>query len=157
MNARISLKKTSWENIPRRGVGRLVHNCQRAFQTALEFRLKKYGITPSHWYHLNELWTQDGLTQVELASKLGIEKASSTRVLDDLAKTGLIERRRSPSDGRKIENYLSEAGRKFAAKLIDETVSLTKQSQEGLSPEEVMTFLKVLNTLTVNLRKVVAQ
>lgn len=138
--------------LPRRGVGRLVHNCQRAFTIALERRLRRHGISPSHWYHLNELWTEDGLTQVELSAKLGIEKASSSKVLDDLEQAGWISRERMEDDRRKVANHLTEKGREFTAALIDETVALTTQSQQGLSAEELRVFLKVLQTLTANLR-----
>jgi DNA-binding MarR family transcriptional regulator len=141
------------KDLPRRGIGRMVHNCQRAFQMALEKRLRPYGITPSHWYHLNELWSHDGLTQVELANRLAIEKASSTQILEALSSMGLIERRRVIEDRRKISNHLTRKGRAFTERLIDEALVLTKQSQRGLTVDEVSVFLKVLNTLTNNLRE----
>ena len=143
--------------LPRRGVGRLVHNCQRAFQSTLERRLQPYGVTPSHWYHLNELWSEDGLTQVELSSRLAIEKASSTRILEDLAARGLIDRRRLTDDRRKVANSLTSKGRKLTARLIDETVALTAQSQRGLAADDMRVFLKVLGTLTTNLREMSGQ
>jgi MarR family transcriptional regulator, organic hydroperoxide resistance regulator len=134
-----------------------VHNCQRAFQSVLERRLQPFGVTPSHWYHLNELWSEDGLTQVELSGRLAIEKASSTRILEDLAARGLIERRRLTDDRRKIANCLTPKGRKLTARLIDETVALTAQSQRGLAADDMRVFLKVLGTLTTNLRGMAGQ
>ena len=114
-------------------------------------------MTPSHWYHLNELWSEDGLTQVELSNRLAIEKASSTRILEDLAARGLIDRRRLTDDRRKVANSLTPKGRKLTARLIDETVALTAQSQRGLAADDIRVFLKVLGTLTTNLRDMSGQ
>lgn len=153
LDVKEAMKRTfSEEDLPTRGIGRLIHNGQRAFQSALEKKLKPFGITPSHWYHLNELWTQPGLTQIELSTRLGIEKASSTQVLDDLVKMGFIVRRRVPTDRRKIENSLSETGLKFSAQVIDEIVSLTSESQQGISRSDMRIFLNVLVAFTANLR-----
>lgn len=138
--------------VPRRGVGRLVNNCQRAFQGELERTLKPHGVTPSHWHHLNELWSEDGLTQVELSGRLGIEKASSTRILDDLEKRGLIRRQRVVTDRRKVANRLSSKGRALTARLIEEVIALNARSQAGVGAADMKTFLAVLAALTRNLQ-----
>ncbi|HQZ11760.1 MAG TPA: MarR family transcriptional regulator [Devosia sp.] len=138
--------------LPRRGIGRMVHNCQRAFQSTLERRLRRHAITPSHWYHLNELWTEDGLTQIEMSKRLEIEKASSTQVLDDLVQRGLIDRHRVSDDRRKIANHLTPRGRTLVAQLLEEMDRLSSQSQRGVTERDMQTFLKVLMRLTTNLR-----
>jgi MarR family transcriptional regulator for hemolysin len=138
--------------IPRRGIGRLIHNCERAFQNELEATLKPFGLAPSHWYHLNELWSHDGLTQVEISAKLAIDKSSSTQILMSLAKEGLIERRRQADDRRKLSNHLTPKGVALVKGVVEEIYKLTRKSQRGIPTDEFAIFLSVLKRLEENLR-----
>jgi len=136
---------------PERGIGRLLRQCYRAFAYGLQKQLAPYNVTTSQWLHLRALWEEDGLTQVEISRRIGIEKASSTAVLDSLEQRRLIRRLRNKSDRRKTNVFLTPAGRALKATLLPCAVAMTTQAQRGLSPEEVMTFLRVLETMIENL------
>lgn len=137
--------------LPERGMGRLLRQCYRAFAYGLQKQLAPYKITASQWLHLRALWEEDGLSQGEISRRLGIEKASSTSVLDSLERRRLIHRLRNKSDRRKTNVFLTPAGRALKAALLPCAVAMTTQARRGLSPEEVMTFLYVLETMIKNL------
>ncbi|AVW90087.1 MAG: MarR family transcriptional regulator [Alphaproteobacteria bacterium] len=76
----------------------------------------------AQYIHLRTLKEEGRLSQSELSAQLGIEKASSTRVLDELAQRNLIRRERHKQDRRMIIVSLSEEGHKK----IDEAMSSAK-------------------------------
>lgn len=59
--------------------------------------------------HLHE--SGDGVTQKELAARVGIDGSSLVRLLDILSRQDLVERRVDDADGRARLVYLTEAGR----------------------------------------------
>ena len=76
---------------------------------------------------LSMLLMKEGQSQKDLAYLLGIRPQSLTETLAQLEEAGCIERRKNPNDGRVINVYLTEAGRKRA----EEAVNNRKQRAEG--------------------------
>ena len=60
---------------------------------------------------LVELWEKDGLRGGELASRLGVEPPTVTKMLRRLEGCGLVERRPDPADARSFGVFLTEKGR----------------------------------------------
>ena len=60
---------------------------------------------------LIELWEKDGLRGGELASRLGVEPPTITKMLRRLEQFGLVERRPDPADARSFGVYLTGKGR----------------------------------------------
>jgi len=92
----------------------------RRWRRALEARLAEAGLTGTSWVplvHLEE--TGDGITQKELALLVGVDGSSLVRVLDILARDGLIERRRDEADGRARLIHLTAEGRQRVARIRD--------------------------------------
>jgi DNA-binding MarR family transcriptional regulator len=138
--------------IPERGIGGLLHEGERAFKTELQKRLAAFGLPVSHWFHLSQLWAQDGLTQVELSGRLGLEKASSTAVLDTLVKRGLVRRAPRMEDRRKISLHLTPAGQRLTERLIACAVAVNRTARRGIPDRKVAVFLDVLHAMIANLR-----
>ena len=59
-----------------------------------------------------------------LARRLGIAQPTTTRAIDSLVDKGLVERRRSQDDRRKVELNLTEEGREMAVDFTDVSDSL---------------------------------
>src|SRR5512144_648889 len=83
-------------DVPSVGLGALLRNADMAFNRVLREELSRHDITFSQFQHLWQLWRHDGLAQVELSRRIGIETASSTAAIDQLEKRGLIARARDP-------------------------------------------------------------
>lgn len=73
-------------------------------------RIRSTGIAPAQAYVLGELWLEEPLSQVELARRLEIGKATIGQTLQRLEKAGIIERRRVAADRRLAMVHLTAKG-----------------------------------------------
>ncbi len=64
------------------------------------FRNAGLELTIEQWSLLYHLWKEDGLSQQELGTRTFRDKASITRLIDNLEKLGLVERVASKTDRR---------------------------------------------------------
>src|SRR5713226_834828 len=92
-------------------VGYLARYAHRAFAKALAGELTPHDILGAQWSVLRVLWEQEGLSQVDLAERMRVEKASLTSVLDAMERRKLIVRRRNSEDRREVNINLSAYGR----------------------------------------------
>jgi len=75
--------------------------------------LRRHRISPPLLLILRLLETRPGLTMVELARQLGISVPTMQSRIGRLEELGLISRRRSPEDRRKVPTELSPRGRRL--------------------------------------------
>ena len=111
------------------------------------FRKHGLDITPEQWTVLSFLWRQDGVSQQTLCDATFKDKPSMTRLVDNLTKLELVERRSTPADRRSNQIYLTEKGASIKEK-ANEAVNETMQyafagiDQEGLN--QVRSMLKIV-------------
>lgn len=102
---------SSVEDDPRLRFGIRFSMLARRWRQQIDTALNKAGMTDATWMplvHLNE--TGGGITQKELAARLGIDASSLVRLLDILERKSLIVRRPDEIDGRARRLYLTDAG-----------------------------------------------
>jgi MarR family transcriptional regulator for hemolysin len=146
-------RATRAKGLPTHGLGKMLLQCRRAFSAALTARLADHDLTVSQWAHLRTLQGNQGIAQVELSRRIGIEKASSTAVLDSLETRGLIRRPRDSDDRRRVNVLLTPAGLALVQEIIPEMLTLNALALAGLSRDEIAGFVKGLETVTQNLRQ----
>ena len=73
--------------------------------------LRRIDISPAQFSALVVINANGGLSQAELGTTLGIERARLARLLDRLQGRGLVERLPSDADGRRHELELTPRGR----------------------------------------------
>jgi DNA-binding MarR family transcriptional regulator len=134
-------------------LGYLIRYAHRAFVKALAQELEPHGITTGEWSALRVLWMKEGLTQVELAAQMRVEKASLTGVLNSLEDKGLVARRRNLTDRRKINLRLTGAGRRLETKLLACARAINEKATRGLPPALVGEARTLLNAFIANLEK----
>jgi MarR family transcriptional regulator for hemolysin len=84
----------------------------RRWRSALDDSLAKAGLSDATWAPLIHIGRSGGgLSQKELAARIGIDGSSLVRLLDILAAKGLTERRQDPDDRRSNLLFLTPAGR----------------------------------------------
>jgi len=118
-------------------LGWLMRTAHRAFVRALAAELAPYGINNAEWSALRVLWREDGMTQVELAEHLAVEKASLTPVLAGLEEKRLIERLPDPTDRRKRRIRLTPAGGDLRETLLPLGAQVNARAAGGLSRSEM--------------------
>lgn len=89
----------------------------RRFNALQRGEKRCFGVTMPQCLAL-ELLHQEGRQTVRgLADGLGLETSSATRLVDGLARDGLVERRRDDVDRRRVFLSLTESGRELASRL----------------------------------------
>ena len=82
------------------------------------------------------LQANHGAAPKQLARSLNLPAPHVTLLLDRMAGRGLIERRRSPSDGRALQVHLSAQGEDLAQRAHDVSLTMEDELLRGLSPAE---------------------
>ncbi|WP_298396986.1 MarR family transcriptional regulator [Sphingobium sp.] len=113
-------------------------------------RITGTGIAPAQAYVLGELWFDEPLSQVELARRLDIGKATVGQTLTRLEKSGFIERRRIASDRRLIMVHLTDKGRTLREPLRLAAIEQNDALQDRIGAqrmEQLNETLKAVNAL----------
>lgn len=120
----------------------------RRWRQILDARLARVGLTDATWVpliHLKE--TGGGITQKELALRLGIDGSSLVRVLDILVREGLIERRRDETDGRARLISLTGEGVRRVGEIQKHLAREEEEMLADLSDADVGELLRYFATL----------
>ena len=93
-------------------LGFLMVTLTRQWRRFVEEQLAVSGLTDATWTPLLHLraWG-DGVTQKELAERVGLDGSSLVRLLDILEGKGWVERRADPADRRSKRIFLTEEGK----------------------------------------------
>jgi DNA-binding MarR family transcriptional regulator len=134
-------------------VGYLARYAHRAFVKALARELGPHAILTAQWSVLRVLWQSEGLTQVELADRMRMEKASLTAVLDGMARAGLIRRARNAKDRRKINITLTARGRALKDEILPYAGKINRRATRGMSADEIGQLRGLLARLIQNLER----
>lgn len=89
-------------------IGALIADLARKHRTRFDQRAKKLGLTRPQWRILNIVLHVEGASQSFLVQKLEVEHITVSRLLDNLARMGWIERRVDPNDKRARLIYATE-------------------------------------------------
>jgi DNA-binding MarR family transcriptional regulator len=99
-------------------------------------------------------WLRDGIAvnPKDICVQFRHDSGALTRVIDQLADRGLLERVRRDRDRRKVELQLTEAGRKTVEAMIPLVVEKLNLALTDFSTEEVQGFLRLLLKLNTRLQ-----
>ncbi|HZG28303.1 MAG TPA: MarR family transcriptional regulator [Ensifer sp.] len=115
----------------------------RRWRRALDAHLVASGLSDATWVplvHLQE--SGEGVTQKELAARVGIEGSSLVRLLDILSRQGLVERRVDADDGRARLIFLTEAGRVRVAEIRRALTEAEAEFLQDLSDADLAAMLR---------------
>jgi len=100
---------------------------------------------------LCKLWTEDGITQIQLSERLKCEPPTVTNMVRTLESNGFVYRERDLADGRISRVYLTAKG----SELQEPVTQLWKKQQEklltGIMPEERMLLRRLMQQMAGNL------
>ena len=136
---------------PHESAGYLVRDAHRAFQHLLEQRIAPFGVTRGQWYFLRVLWTEDGLSQRELSSRVGMMEPTTVIALQSMEKAGLVRRERSAQDKRKAQVWLTPKAQKLKRRLLPVARRITMRARDGVTKREFARFRDVIARMTANL------
>jgi DNA-binding MarR family transcriptional regulator len=149
-----NLKKNPSEKVePKRpldsSIAFLVRALARAVGRALGDRIEPYGIGVPGWLLLRAIAENEGLSQRELSKLLGVMEPSSLELLLKLEEQGLVVRKRSTSDRRKVEIRLSPKGHALFDELWPHAEAVNEEINAFGTKEEVQQLVHLLQKLRV--------
>jgi MarR family transcriptional regulator, organic hydroperoxide resistance regulator len=111
-------------------------------------RLPFEGLSLAQYQLLEALRHTPELTVGELAESAGVAPPTATRMLDCLARDGLVSRRHSEEDRRAVLVSLTGAGTTVLAAAHEEVEAFRRRMFESLADDEREQATRLLNRLT---------
>jgi len=121
-----------------------VVNTGRLWRKLLDERLRAAGQTQPRWRVLAWARMLPGVTQTELAQRMGIAGPTLVRILDSLNAQRMIERRENAVDRRVKEVHLTPEAEPLVREISQEVRAIRQALLEGVSDEDIRTCLDVL-------------
>ena len=118
-------------------VGYLLKSALRAMQDRVQLRFASEGLTFQQWIVLMHIREGLALTVAALCRETRHDSGAMTRLIDQLEKRKLIERRRSSKDRRVVELLLTKAGQKTIESSKPLVIDTLNEALEGFSRQEV--------------------
>lgn len=132
---------------------------QRVARQRLKFtdkRLAPHQLTSAQALMLNWLLREDGLTQKELAERLGVGTVAVSGMVDRLEAAGLVARGEDRSDRRAKKVWLMDSARASMGLLSDVAREINDVSFKGMSKSEIKTLLELMEKVRGNLAQALA-
>lgn len=130
------------------GIGALLGETGRAWRYRLDQRLKPLGLSQAKWLTLLKLsCAEDGMTQSELAERLGVEGPTLARLLDRMSADGWIERRESDADRRSKTVHLRPKACALLERITAVAMQLNADLLEGVPAGEIRCCMEVLRRI----------
>src|SRR3982074_3332028 len=136
-------------------IGYLLKRAHSLMLAVMEPLLEERGFSFIQYVILS--WLRDGIAvnPKDICMQFRHDSGALTRVIDQLAERGLLERVRRDRDRRKVELQLTPAGRETIEGLIPLIVEKLNLALDDFSGEEFQEFLRLLLKLDTTLQSAV--
>jgi DNA-binding MarR family transcriptional regulator len=137
---------------PEETIGFLLWDTTRAFVAEFSARIARHGVSFGLWPFLRELWQEDGLTQSELSRRVRMKGPTTVAAINRLERNGLVRRIQNKGDGRKINVFLTEKGRRTYDLVVPEIEAINRQGLTRISDRDQARLKRMLRHLRGNMR-----
>ncbi|WP_461189477.1 MarR family winged helix-turn-helix transcriptional regulator [Arthrobacter sp. Z4-13] len=127
-----------------------LYSASRAATAVYRPVLDELGLTYPQYLVMLVLWENEPRGVKELGEELGLDSGTLSPLLKRLESLGLVERRRSGEDERRVAIHLTAAGRDLSEKAGAIPRRLAEAA--GLTPEELDQLHNTLGRLTAALQ-----
>ncbi|MHC5348533.1 MarR family winged helix-turn-helix transcriptional regulator [Metapseudomonas furukawaii] len=132
-------------------IGFLLADVSRLMRRSFEQKITGSDLTLSQARALARVARQEGCRQVELAEHLEIKPITLARLLDQLERSELVERRPDPEDRRAHRVYLRDDAERALGDIRAADARLHAEALQGLDQDEVDALASALRKLRANL------
>ena len=134
----------------------LIQQAHSALFRASDHALKEHvGLTASQQAVLFVLMRKDGAPISAIAEELRMGKSSLTGLVDRMTRTGLVRRQQSAEDGRSVEIFIEDAGRRAAEAALPEVKRINAALLEPFSTQERAVIERFLRHVSNNAEAIV--
>lgn len=125
-----------------------------SYRSALALNIKDIDprIQNSHIACLKIIATKPGCTAIDVSKAIDRDKSQVTRTLKALFKQDLIMKKINPNDGRSALLFLTSNGEEIGKVLLGACHRVAEDMHEGLTDQQVLTFLSVVDHMLNNLK-----
>jgi MarR family transcriptional regulator, transcriptional regulator for hemolysin len=142
------MRRYDYEN----NVGFIINRTAKSFVKAFDSELReKVGVTVGQWKVMVMLINQNGLTQKEIAERLGLESPTLIPIIDKMEIDGLVVRKADPIDRRNNRIYRTEKADALWKKMLDCAERITEISIKNIPDQSIKTMKNVLEKMCQNL------
>jgi DNA-binding MarR family transcriptional regulator len=138
-------------------VGYLIKRAHSMMLDVLEQVFAEHGFSYIQYVILSSVRDGIAVNPKDICVQFRHDSGALTRVIDQLADRGLLERVRRDRDRRKVELQLTEEGRKTVEGLIPLVVEKLNLALADFSSEEVQVFLRLLLKLNTRLQSTLGE
>ena len=136
-----------------KSIGFIINNTTKMFQKIFDYELNKnVGIGLAQSKVIYALSLQPGMTQRELADKVGIETPTLVVMIDKLEKEHLVKRQNDKQDRRIKRIFITPKADRLVDRMIQSALSIKKIATKNISENEVKHILENLNKISQNLQ-----
>lgn len=125
--------------------------CKLKQYIAAMLRIEDVPLTPEQFMLIDLLWNQGSMTQQQLADQMQKDKNSVTKLVDAIEKKGFVVREQSLKDRRANTLVLTEKALQLKDSAKRKGISILDNILEGISEEELRSFLTTLHKLNNNM------
>ena len=108
-------------------------------------------LTPEQFMLIDLLWNQGAMSQQQLADQMHKDKNSVTKLIDAIERKGFVVRQQNVHDRRSNTIVLTEKANTLKPGAKQKGISILDQMLEGISEEELKSFLETLHKLNSNM------
>jgi MarR family transcriptional regulator for hemolysin len=130
----------------RAAFGSLLSRAYRQWRRAADLRLQPFDLTEATWLPL--VYIARASTpprQKDLAASMFVDNSSVVRLLDNLEKAGLIQRKEGETDRRAKIILLTPRGKAIADRVETVARRIRTDALAGLSEKDIETTIRVLD------------
>ncbi len=132
-------------------LGFLVGDVSRLMRRAYRQRTAGMELTFEQMRALVNISRNEGIRQVDLAELLDIQPITLVHQIDQLAQSGLVERRADPADRRAYQLFLTESAAPHLSAIRKVAAAIQADVLRGLNKEQVAALLSSLHAVRDNL------
>lgn len=132
-------------------LGFLLADVSRLMRRAFKHHLEGSSLTLAQARALVYVARHQDVRQVDLADMLEVQPMTLARLIDQLTDSGLVERRRDPSDGRAYRVFLTAAAAPHLAAIEQVAATIRAVALAGLDQSQAATLQLALHTMRDNL------
>lgn len=120
----------------------------RLWRAAMDQRVRHLGLSTARWVTLANLNAHpEGMTQNELAIRVGIKGSTLVRQLDLLEADGWVERRESPTDRRAKRVFVTAKAKPALERISEVGGDLRRELLAGVDESEIRACIALLDNL----------
>ena len=121
------------------------------YKVEIEKELNEFDLHAGQIFILFELWKDDGLSQIELSTRLQLSPPTVNKMVKSLAKNGFVANASCPKDGRLLRVFLTPKGAAIRPRVEEKWQKIEEKIVANLTPTEHLVLAQLFDRLIDNL------